>query len=212
MAIWAVTPESMWLIRCASGCSASMSDAGHFRLDRVLEQLSRISSRDLPQSGFMVRMYSLAFGGSACSSSSARPVRRAKCRISPVRVRPAISASLRACAIDDRRDIWFDASSDEPGGSVTLTCTLPSSNVGRKSAPRRRQLPGAERDEHPGQQEQKPGPRHAEADQVRRDPLQAAEQEAVAVAVGRLRLRQQVVRQHRRHVSDTSSDARIDTM
>ena len=31
----------------------------------------------------------------------------------------------------------FDASSDEPGGSVTLTWMLPSSNGGRKSRPSR---------------------------------------------------------------------------
>ena len=35
------------------------------------------------------------------------------------------------------RETVFDASSDEPGGSVTLTSTLPSSNGGRKSRPSR---------------------------------------------------------------------------
>ncbi len=31
--------------------------------------------------------------------------------------------------------IWFDVASDVPGGSSTLTCTLPSLNGGKKSRP-----------------------------------------------------------------------------
>ena len=70
-------------------------------------------------------------------------------------------------------DTSLDAFSDEPAGSATLTCTLPSSNAGRKSAPMPRQLPDAEADQHPGQQQQSRRPPHAEADQEAGRPTSA---------------------------------------
>ena len=116
--------------------------------------------------------------GSACSSSSARPVRRTKCRISPSGFVGdfCIGASLASTSAAAS----FDASSDEPGGRVTLTWTLPSSNGGRKSAPSRGQLPAADADQHPGRAGAAAGPAHAEADQVAGHPLQQPQQEAVA--------------------------------
>ena len=70
-------------------------------------------------------MISEAFTPSACSSSSARPVRRLK--LATPRILPMRSSTIAAIA--------FDVSSDVPGGSRTLTCTQPSSNGGRKSRP-----------------------------------------------------------------------------
>ena len=93
----------------------------------------RTSLRDFPQSGFTVTKNSLALGGSACSSISARPVRRKNTSTSPFGLAPDFwsARSLASTSLE----VALDASSDDPGGSVTPTWTVPSSNGGRKSAP-----------------------------------------------------------------------------
>ena len=70
-------------------------------------------------------MISEAFTPSACSSSSARPVRRPK-------LSTPFTFLIRSSTIPA---MAFDVSSDVPGGRSTLTCTQPSLNGGRKSRP-----------------------------------------------------------------------------
>jgi hypothetical protein len=119
-------------MRCASGWSASNSTPGTSSRSSF-STAARNSSRFRPDSGFIDRMYSLRLTGSACSSSSARPVRRVKWRTGPAGFagvcRIVVSlASMSAAAS-------LDAFRDEPAGRTTLICTEPSSNFGRKSAP-----------------------------------------------------------------------------
>ena len=77
MPTWAFTPESMCEIRCGSGCSTEMTTpgtCGEFFADLV-ENLLAACGRE---SGSKLTMISETFTPSACSSSSARPVRRPK--------------------------------------------------------------------------------------------------------------------------------------
>ena len=124
-------------------------------------------------------------------------MRRTKCRISPFGFAGDFCSDRNFASTI--ADAWFDASSDDPGGSVTLTWTLPSSNGGRKSAPSVRQPPGADADQHPGQQQQHAGAAMLKRIEVRRPAhFSPRSRKPSPVAVGRLRVRQQVVRQHRR--------------
>jgi hypothetical protein len=131
MAIVAATPESMWSIRCLSGCSTSMAAPGSSALSSS-RSVAMISCRLRLLWGLTLRMYSLEETGMACSSSSARPVRRTKesnSRVGSSAV-ARISFSLRSMILAAS----LDACSDEPGGRPTFTCTLPSSKSGRKLA------------------------------------------------------------------------------
>ena len=173
-------------------------DAGHRPPASRPATSCRNSSRRWPASGFMVRMYSPTLTGSACSSSSARPVRRTKCRIGP----SGLSVDLLhrvELGVDQRRRPRSTPSATSPAGSATLTCTLPSSNCGRKSAPSRVSCQALKPTSTQVSRSSDARPPHAEADQEACAPLQRAQQQPVAVAVRRLRLRQQVVGQHRRH-------------
>ena len=95
--------------------------------------LSIVSSRWRPLSGFMLRMYSPAFTGAACSSISARPVLLTKYKISPLGFPSDFCIARNLLSIKPL--VLLDASREEPGGSVTLTRMLPSSNCGRKFLP-----------------------------------------------------------------------------
>ena len=134
IAIWAYTPLIMWLIMCASGCSTSISTPGTSCRTRASTS-AMIASRLRETFGFMAKIYSLELTGIACSSSSARPVRRTNERISPSASCGEAciwrSVASMACAM------LLDASSEEPGGNETLMRMLPSSNCGRKSRPSR---------------------------------------------------------------------------
>ncbi|TWU20914.1 hypothetical protein Poly41_71700 [Novipirellula artificiosorum] len=123
----------MWLIRCASGCWTSMSTPGASFLS-CFSKPDITSSRSCLIAGFMLIMYSPTFTGEACSSISALPVRRTKYRISPSGLDALTCLSRKTASMEP--DTWFDASSEEPAGNVTLTWTLPSSNGGRKSRPK----------------------------------------------------------------------------
>ena len=118
MAIWAVFPEIMWLMRWASGCSTSTSTPGTSSLTSFWSS-AMISLRGFPASGLMTTWYSLALGGSACSSSSARPVRRRNASTSPLGFASVFWSPLSLASTSF--EAAFDASSDAPAGRVTFT-------------------------------------------------------------------------------------------
>ena len=117
----AFTPESIWAIRWASGCSTAMTMPGMSSIDSVMSL--RISCRVRFVSGLNVMMISDMFTPSACSSSSARPVRRRK----PLTSSISISRLSTVCAIS------LDFCSEVPGGRTTFSCATPSLNGGSKS-------------------------------------------------------------------------------
>ena len=118
MAIWAVLPEIMWLMRWASGCSTSTSTPGTAAFTPSWSW-AMTSLRVFPLSGLMTTKYSVAFGGSACSSSSARPVRRRNASTSPFGFASDFRRERNRSSAD--RVAAFEASSDAPDGRVTFT-------------------------------------------------------------------------------------------
>ena len=84
-----------------------------------------ICPRLRPEFGSKLTMISDIFTPSACSSSSARPVRRPKATTpATFRNRCSTMAAMR-----------LEVASESPGGSTTSICTVPSLNGGRKSRP-----------------------------------------------------------------------------
>ena len=73
MAIWAVTAREHVADQVGQRLLGFDLDAGHLGAASRSSTVLRNSSRLMPQSGFMVRMYSPTLTGWACSSSSARP-------------------------------------------------------------------------------------------------------------------------------------------
>ena len=104
MASAAGVPERMWLSRCSMGCPTVAVTPG------TSARIASISSRNLASSapGFIVTSMSELLTGSACSSRSARPVRRVTLWT------PVISAKRRSMP-DARRSLSL---SDVPGGAI----------------------------------------------------------------------------------------------
>ena len=117
-AIWARTPESRWSSRWAIGWPTDTlagRPARRVRMSAITWARGRPSGRRSTSS-------SLECTPSACSSSSARPVRRPTCSTSGT-PRSRVSASCPTRS---------DSASAMPGWRITLTVRVPSLKGGRK--------------------------------------------------------------------------------
>jgi len=119
IAICARTPASRWSSRCEIGCpTATCTGSSAKRSRRSAITASR--SRALGASPTSI---SAACTPSACSSSSARPVRRPTCVTSGTcKIRVSASAPMR-----------FDSSSEVPGCISIPSVSEPSLKAGRKA-------------------------------------------------------------------------------
>ena len=115
-------PDMMWSRRCEIGCPTMTATPA------MCARRSRTSaitaSRSRPP---VLRLTSISeeLTPSACSSSSARPVRRDVCATS------GISRSIRSAIFPSR----LDSVSVVPGSESRLTVRVPSANGGRNSPP-----------------------------------------------------------------------------
>ena len=123
-AIAARVPESMWSMRCEIGCPTENSRPGI--IDSSSRSRASISSRSSKpgSSRTSISEYSTP---SACSSSSARPVRRATV------ITPGCLITTRSAA----RTNSSLCSSEVPGSVTAVRVSAPSWNSGRKAVPKR---------------------------------------------------------------------------
>ncbi len=124
---------------------------------------ARISSRCVFDSGFMLRMYSPTLTGDACSSISARPVRRTKCRISPSGLFVRFLHRLEHCVDRSGNLIGRIERRSRRQRDVDLNAAFVERR--QKVPPKLRHLPAGDADGKPSQNQQRPGKCHAQSDQ-----------------------------------------------
>ncbi len=122
MAMFALVPESMWSMRCPSGCPTVAAIPG---IRAIVSRTSAINSSRLRSSSLKFASISALFTVCECSSNSPRPVLLAVLSISSI-VNNSVSTKL------PRRLL---SSNEVPGWVTTDKVREPSLNSGKKLRP-----------------------------------------------------------------------------